>query len=97
MLAFVLGSLREMAVPLAILVGLMVIPMLHPRTRRVSFAVTHYAKRKAPRWLVPVLVACAFIPGPVDEILVIGIVLYPVFKSSRNRRVFARTVSYAWG
>src|ERR1700756_3325703 len=95
-LPFILASLREMILPMAAMVALCVLPMAHPRTRRVTVSVMRYSKRHAPRWLAPLLVACAFIPGPIDELLVIAAALYPVLKSAHNRRVFARTVSYAW-
>jgi hypothetical protein len=91
-----IGALAAAALPVGGLVALMILPLIHPRTRRVTISVMRYSKRHAPKWLVPLLVVCAFIPGPLDELFVIGAALYPVLKSSHNRRVFARTVRYAW-
>ncbi|HZZ17145.1 MAG TPA: hypothetical protein VFE08_14420 [Candidatus Sulfotelmatobacter sp.] len=96
MTGFLLASLREMILPFGVMVALGTLPMAHPGTRRVTFAIMAFAKRRAPRWLLPLLAVCAFIPGPVDELLVVGAALYPVLKSAHNRRVFARYVSYAW-
>jgi hypothetical protein len=66
------------------------------RVFRVMAALAIFAKRRSPRWLVPILIACAFIPGPFDELLVIAAIAYPVLRSSINRRVLRRYVSYAW-
>lgn len=75
---------------------LFAVPMCVPRSRRVVMAVMAFAKRYAPKWLVPVMAVCAFIPGPVDELIVIAAVLFPVLRNARNRRTFRRYVSYAW-
>lgn len=70
--------------------------MVHPRTRRATVAITRFAKRYAPKWLVPALTVCAFIPGPIDELAVIAAVLFPVLRNAHNRTVFARYVRSAW-
>ena len=70
--------------------------MLHPRTRHVTVAVTRFALRHSPRWLLPLLAVAAWIPGPVDEIVIIAVALWPVLRSARQRRLFLRTVRYAW-
>jgi hypothetical protein len=96
MTTFLLSSLRDMILPAIVLASLCALPMAYPRSRRVTFAVMAFTRRHAPRWLLPLLTVCAFIPGPIDELLVVGAALYPVLKSSYNRRVFTRYVSYAW-
>lgn len=83
----------EIVFVLCLLFGVL---MLHPRTRRVIIAVTIFAKRHAPKWLAPVLIACAVIPGPVDEAIILVVVLCVCLRTDRMRRVFRRYVSYAW-
>jgi hypothetical protein len=92
----VLSGLLDTAKLMGALCALCALCMVHPRTRRATIAVTRFAQRYAPAWLVPVLTVCAFIPGPIDELAVIAAVLFPVLRNSRNRRVFARYVRSAW-
>lgn len=66
------------------------------RARRVTVALTRFAKRYAPRWLLPALVVCAFIPGPIDEGLIIVAALLPVLRSHRNRVIFSRYMHVAF-
>lgn len=81
---------------LAALCTLLALAMITRRSRRVAFATLRFAKRYAPRWLAPALVACAFIPGPLDELLVIVAALLPILRSRRNRVVFSRYIRTAW-
>lgn len=66
------------------------------RSWRVTRAVWRFAKASSPKWLVPVLVACAFIPGPFDEVLVLAIVAWPVLRSAEARRELGASVRGAW-
>lgn len=91
-----LSAMLETAKLVALMCAVLGLAMVHPRTRRVTIAVTRFAKRYAPRWLVPALTVCAFIPGPIDELFVIAAVLYPVLRNARNRATFARYVRVAW-
>lgn len=70
--------------------------MVNGHTRRVTFAVIKFTMRHAPRWAYPVMVAAALFPGQADEILLVAILLVPILRKPRNRRVLARSVSYAW-
>jgi hypothetical protein len=66
------------------------------RVLRVMCALWRFAKRHAPKWLLPVLVACAFIPGPLDELLVLAVVAFPVLRSAANRAELVAAVRAAW-
>ena len=66
------------------------------RSWRVLVAVWRFGKAHCPRWALPLLVACAFIPGPVDELLVAAVVAWPVLRCGESRREFARVVVVAW-
>ena len=67
------------------------------RTWRVASAVTRFAVRHSPKWLVPVLAVCLAIPGPVDELVVLAFILAPVLRSRENRAELAASVRAAWG
>ncbi len=90
------GSLVEGAKLLGLACALAALAMAHPATMRVIVALVKFSKRYAPRWLVPAVVACAFIPGPLDELFVLAVVLYPVLRSPRKRKVLTRYVRVAW-
>jgi len=66
------------------------------RAGRTVLAVWRYAKRHTPRWMIPVLAACLFIPGPIDELAVLAVVLVPVLKSREARHELGTAVSKAW-
>ena len=66
------------------------------RSWRVLRAVWSFAKARCPKWLVPVLVACAFIPGPLDELAVLAVIAWPVLRSAEARRELAAAVRGAW-
>lgn len=92
----IVSGLIETGELMLVLCLLVAVPMCIPRSRRVVMAVMAFAKRYAPKWLIPVMGVCAFIPGPLDELIVVAAVMFPVLRSARNRRVFGRYVSYAW-
>lgn len=92
----IVSGLIETVKLMLILCAVCAVPMVPRRSRRVVMAVMAFAKRYAPKWLVPVMGVCAFIPGPLDELIVIAAVMFPVLRSARNRRTFRRYVSYAW-
>ena len=94
--AMILDALVSTGGVLAALCALGILAMITRRTRRVAFATMRYAKRYAPRWLAPAMVVCAFIPGPVDDILVIVAALLPILRSHRNRVIFSRYIYTAW-
>lgn len=66
------------------------------RCWRVLAAVWRFAKAHCPRWALPVLAACLLIPGPLDELLVLAVVAYPVLRSSQARGELAAMVREAW-
>ena len=66
------------------------------RSWRVTKAVWGFARSRCPKWMLPVLAACLFIPGPLDEVLVLAVVAYPVLRSAEARRELAAAVSEAW-
>jgi hypothetical protein len=93
---FILPALADMAMPIGAIAFVLLATMAYGPTRRVTVAVTRYTKRHAPKWLLPLLTVCAFIPGPLDEMLLIVAVLATILRTRHQRRVFTRTVSYAW-
>jgi hypothetical protein len=68
----------------------------YPRTRRVIVVTARFIKRHAPWWAVPVMGACQFIIGPVDDIIALAILAYPVMRNKRNRKSYVRLVRAAW-
>jgi len=70
--------------------------MAHPRTRRVTMAIVKYVNRHSPTWAKYVLLVCGMVPGQADEFIVVAILLFPILRNGFNRRVFARTIRYAW-
>jgi hypothetical protein len=66
------------------------------RMGRVLAALWRFAKAHMPRWLLPVLAVCLFIPGPVDEFAVLAVVLVPVLRSRAARGELATAVRTAW-
>lgn len=87
-----LDTLRTM-----ILTAVAVAPfMACRRTRHVIIAMVRLTIRKSPRWAGPMITAAQFCPSQIDDVIVFAIVLIPILRSARNRRVFARTARYAW-
>jgi hypothetical protein len=66
------------------------------RPVRVAGAVWRFAKGHVPKWLLPVLAACLVIPGPLDELAVLAVVLVPVLRSRQARAELAVSVREAW-
>jgi hypothetical protein len=70
------------------------------RCLRVCGALWRFAQARTPRWLWPVLAVCLAIPGPVDEVVVLGmvlaVVLVPVLVSAEARRELGGMVRTAW-
>ena len=66
------------------------------RAWRVARALWRFARAHVPKWLLPILAVCLAIPGPLDELAVLAVVLVPVLKSRDNRREFAASVREAW-
>lgn len=66
------------------------------RSWRVLRAVWAFARARCPKWLVPVLVACAFIPGPLDELAVLAVIAWPMLRSADARRELGAAVRGAW-
>ena len=66
------------------------------RAWRVTRALWTFAKRHVPKWLLPILAVCLAIPGPLDELIVLGLVLIPVLRSRDTRRDLAASVTEAW-
>jgi hypothetical protein len=70
--------------------------MTYPRTRRVIVVTAKFIKRHAPWWAGPLIIACQFILGPVDDAIALTVLAYPVMRNERNRRTYARLVRAAW-
>lgn len=66
------------------------------RLWRVTVALWRFAKAHVPKWLLPVLAVCLAIPGPLDELIVLALVLVPVLRSRDARRELAASVTEAW-
>lgn len=66
------------------------------RAWRVTIAVWRFARAHSPKWLLPVLAVCVFIPGPFDELAVIAVVAWPVLRSPAARAELASAVRVAW-
>ena len=66
------------------------------RLGRVAAALWRYAKAHCPKWLLPVLGVCLLIPGPLDEMLVLAVVMFPVLRSRQARRELTTAVRQAW-
>ena len=65
------------------------------RMWRVTTAVWRFARSHSPKWLLPVLAVCLWIPGPFDELLVLVIVAWPVLRSREARHELGTAVSEA--
>jgi hypothetical protein len=70
--------------------------LAYPRTRRVIVLTARFIQRHAPWWAVPLMTACQFIVGPVDDVIALAVLAYPVMRSRRNRRAYARLARAAW-
>jgi hypothetical protein len=63
------------------------------RTAHAIFAVT---KRHVPAWLAAVLTVCLFIPGPLDEFLVLLVIAAMVAFKPAMRSDLVSAISQAW-
>jgi hypothetical protein len=70
--------------------------MAYRRTRHVIVACVRFTIRHSPRWAAPVIVAAQFVPTQIDDVIVFAVLLGPILRNERNRRVLARTIRYAW-
>lgn len=66
------------------------------RAMRTCRAVAAFTVKYSPKWLLPVLGVCLLIPGPVDELIVLAVVLVPVLRSAQERAELAAMVAAAW-
>lgn len=66
------------------------------RIWRTAAAVWRFARAHTPKWLMPVLAVCLFVPGPFDELAVLAVVLVPVLRSRDTRHELGTAVSKAW-
>ena len=66
------------------------------RAWRVTRAVWAFARTHSPKWLLPVLAVCLWIPGPFDELAVLAVIAWPVLRSPEARHELAESVSKAW-
>jgi hypothetical protein len=66
------------------------------RVWRVGCAVWRFARARCPGWLLPVLAVALLIPGPVDELAVVAVVLVPVLRSREERAALGAAVAGAW-
>ena len=66
------------------------------RLWRVAKAVWRFARTHSPKWLLPVLAVCLWIPGLFDELAVLAVVAWPVLRSPQARRELGTAVSNAW-
>lgn len=70
--------------------------MVHPRTRRLCFAVVRFGKAHMSPWMLAVFGACLLIPGPLDEMVVLPILVAITLRTKAKRRVFARYMNVAF-
>ena len=66
------------------------------RVWRVLMALWRFAKRRVPKWLLPILAVCLAIPGPLDELAVLAVVLVSVLRSRQARQELGASVKAAW-
>jgi hypothetical protein len=66
------------------------------RSWRVAAVLWRFARQHCPKWALPLLVVCAFIPGPADELILAAVVAWPVLRSAESRRELVRVVRDAW-
>jgi hypothetical protein len=66
------------------------------RVWRVTRALWRFARAHTPKWLGPVLAVCLLVPGPLDELAVLAVVLVPVLRSRQARGELGASVKAAW-
>lgn len=93
---FALAGLYDMMPTLSYLLLASIVIASIPQTRRSSGAIWRYTLDNAPRWLMPTMTVCAFIPGPVDEVIVLVVVLVWLLGNARRRTELSARVASAW-
>lgn len=78
------------------LASLAAVAALHPRSRRVAVAVLRYGKAHMSPWMMAVFGACLLIPGPLDEVVVLPLMVGLTLRTPRNRMIFRRYMAVAW-
>jgi len=66
------------------------------RAWRVAAALFRFTKAAVPKRLLPLLAVCVAIPGPVDEVVLLVVVLAVVLRSGGRRAELRRVVGEAW-
>ena len=66
------------------------------RTWRVLHALLTVTKRHIPKWLAGVLTVCLFIPGPLDELLVLLVIAGMVGFKPAMRADLASGIKQVW-
>lgn len=65
------------------------------RVIRIIRAIWGIKAEIVPRWMIPLLVACVFIIGPFDEILIVLVIGVRVLTNRRLRRLVLDTIRAA--
>lgn len=93
-------SARELIITGAVMAVLSAAVLACAPARRVTRALAVFGKGHMPRWawlaIGPALGVCALIPGPVDELLALGVIAVPVLRSRAARAELATAVRDAW-
>jgi hypothetical protein len=66
------------------------------RAIRVLHSIITVTKRHVPRWLAGVLTVCLFIPGPLDELLVLLVIGVMVKFKPAMRAELVSSARQAW-
>lgn len=90
------GMLLDTAKVIGVLAVLGAVLAAHPRTRRVAVAMVRYGKAHMSPWMLVVTGACLAVPGPLDEIVVVPLLVAFTLRTRRNRVIFARYMRIAW-
>lgn len=64
--------------------------------RRVLTAILRYGKAHMSPWMIAVFGVCLLIPGPLDELVVLPILVALTLRTKRNRYIFARYMYVAF-
>lgn len=96
MISFMISAGLDTAKAMGMAAAVLAPFMTYRRTRHVIITMVRLTVRKAPAWAGPMIVAAQFVPTQADDVIVFAIVLVPILRNERNRRVFARAARYAW-
>lgn len=66
------------------------------RAIKVAQAVFTVTKRHVPKWVAGVLTVCLFIPGPLDELLVLVVIAVMIAFKPAMRSDLASGIKSAW-